>query len=358
MGRGTIMFKQLKRKVTAMLVLLMIMAMLPLGALNFQKQAYASSTVKIGDYVQFGKYLNKPILWRVINLEADGTPLLFSEKILCLKPFDVSESGEAGAPGGKYSTDLLRQEFGSGKWENSNIREWLNSKDTKVTYTTQPPTKAAIYNGFNDYDTEPGFLSNFSEAERNMIKPVTRKFILAIVDKDEKDGGTVFQKTDYIISSCVTNYDNAYYKNLSDQVYLLDIKALHDYVYSRGWEYKKMPTKEAIEESGYKNSTELSNKKCWYYWSSTPGAEYSHYPRIITNEGSTNMTFAHYSGGGIVPAVNLKSGVITSGEGTIDNPYVLGAESNKTVFIIGGIALLTIVIGTGFVRKRKMKNMK
>jgi hypothetical protein len=34
------------------------------------------------------KYYNEPILWRVINIDKDGDPLLFSEHILCLKAFD------------------------------------------------------------------------------------------------------------------------------------------------------------------------------------------------------------------------------------------------------------------------------
>ena len=351
------MVKQGKRKVTAVFVLLMIMTMLPQGLLSFQREAFATSNVKIGDYVQFGKYLNKPILWRVINIEEDGSPMLLSEKILCLKPFDASESGKAGESGGKYTTELLRQEFGSGKWENSNIREWLNSKDAVVKYTTQPPTKATIWSGFNDYATEAGFLSNFSETERNMIKPVIRKSILHILDKDEKDGGTEFHRADYSVSSCVTNYDSAYYKNLSDQVYLIGVKELHDYVYSRGWENSKMPTKEAVNESDYKNSTELSDKKYWFYWLSTAATEHPHYSRIVTNEGCPYMHFAHYASGGVVPALNVKSGVVASGAGTISNPYLLGTGKNKTAvltIIIGAIALLSIV-GVGFARKKKIE---
>ena len=329
MVRGNIMFKQIKTKVTIMLVLLIFVAMLPQGLLNFHKEAYAKSAVKIGDYVQFGKYLNKPILWRVINLEADGTPLLFSEKILCLKPFDVSESGKVAVPGGNYSKDLFRQEYGSGKWENSNLREWLNSKNKTVKYTTQPPIKAAIWNGYNDYATEAGFLSNFSEAERNIIKPMTRKSLLSNIDKSEKDGGLKAHKADYIISSCVTNYDTAYYKNLSDQVYLLSVKELHDYVYSRGWEYRKMLTKEAVRDSDLMNNYDLNDKKYWFYWSSTPSAEYSNSVRIITEQGSTYMFLAHYFSVGVVPAINLSTGAITAGKGTKGNPYICVRRSNK-----------------------------
>lgn len=351
------MVKQCKRKAAVALILLMVMMMLPQGLLSFQQEAFASSNVKIGDYVQFGKYLNKPILWRVINLDKDGSPMLLSEKILCLKPFDVSESGKAGEPGGTYTTNLLRQEFGSGKWENSNIREWLNSKDTVVKYSTQPPTKATTWNGYNDYATEPGFLSNFSETERNLIKPVIRKSILHILDKDEKDGGTEFHRADYSVSSCVTNFDTAYYKNLLDQVYLIGIKELHDYVYSRGWENSKMPTKEAINDSDYKNSADLSDKKYWTYWLSTAATEHPHYSRIVTNQGCTYMHFAHYYSGGVVPALNVKSGITISGTGTISDPYLFGTEKNNTVALtiaIGAIALLSIV-GVGFVRKKKIK---
>jgi hypothetical protein len=218
------------------------------------KKVYAAGTMQIGDYVQFGKYYGKPILWKVINIDADGSPMLYSEKILCVKPFDAAESGKDGRTGSNpYSNDEDRQRYGSNKWENSNIREWLNSNETKVTYTTQAPTNEAVWDGYNDYADEAGFQSNFSESERAARKPVTHKSILAEIDKGEKEGGTEKHQWNYSIDNVVANYDKAYYKNVTDKVYFLDVKELYDYVYKRNLEYRKMPSLAVLMKRGLRS---------------------------------------------------------------------------------------------------------
>lgn len=36
-----------------------------------------TTTLEIGDYVQFGEYYGAPIQWRVIHKDEEGNPLLF-----------------------------------------------------------------------------------------------------------------------------------------------------------------------------------------------------------------------------------------------------------------------------------------
>ncbi len=164
----------MKKKVSIfLLAVIFILTTLIIPTNQNSNQVHAAGTMKVGDYVLFGKYLGNPILWRVINIE-NGSPLLFSEKIISIKAYDAAESGMYYRTGSNpYTRNEARQKYGSNQWENSNIREWLNSSDAKVKYTTQPPTKAAVSQ--NAYDAERGFLSNFTEAERNAIKPVTHK---------------------------------------------------------------------------------------------------------------------------------------------------------------------------------------
>ena len=301
---------------------------------NMYEQVHAAGTMKVGDYVQFGQYLGKPILWRVINIDSKGSPMLFSEKILCIKPYDAAESGIYYRTGSNpYTADEARQKFGSNEWENSNIREWLNSSDTKVTYSTQPPTKAAVSQ--NAYVDEPGFLSNFSEAERNAIKPVTHKAILAEVDKGKRDGGTEINIYNENIISSVENFETSYYKNVTDKVYLLDIKEFHDYVYKRGFEYTKKPTKEAVNNSEYKYKI-LDPNTYWYYWLRLPCAKQSSYVRHVDSDNFVYSSNANYYSGGVVPALNLKSGSYISGKGTINDPYI-HAESNKSSISAVGV---------------------
>lgn len=163
--------------------------------------------------------------------------------------------------------------------------------------------------------------------ERSSIKPIVHKFLLSESDKDLRTGGTEKHIGNADIGDCVQNFDEAYYKNTTDKVYLLDLKEIHDYVYSRGWEYRRMPTEEAIEASNYKNPKTLSTQKYWWNWTRTPYSDNSSYVRTIQR----NQEFDHGGdvnancpgvAGGIVPALNLKTTVAKSGSGAEDDPYI------------------------------------
>jgi hypothetical protein len=300
-------------------ILISIIFLLSFLTLPTNQKVYAASSMKVGDYVQFGQYLGSPILWRVINIDSDGSPVLFSEKILSIKPFDAAESGTYNKEGiNPYSTDKLRQAYGSNRWENSNIREWLNSSDAKVKYSTQPPTKEAVY--ANAYENEPGFLSNFSEDERNAIKPVTHKSILADIDKEQKDGGTELHPYNENIDYSVQNYNKAYFENVTDKVYFLDIKEFNDFVYERGFDYIKKPTQEAVSNSEYKYNI-LNTENYWYYWLRLPCTDFSSYARHVGSDHFIYSSSANYHGG-VVPTLNLKSGSIKTGNGTVSDPYI------------------------------------
>lgn len=346
------MVKQFKRKMSVMLILLMVLTVLPQGLINFQKEAYAAATMKVGDYVQFGKYLGTSILWRVINVDADGSPMLWSDKILCLKAFDAAESGIAGKVGkNKYSINVDRQENGSNKWENSNLREWLNSSDNTVKYTTQPPTKEAVFDGKNSYSDEAGFLSNFSEAEINTLKPISRKTILHQTDKGEKDGGTEDYEWKANIETGLPNYSNAYYKNVSDKVYLLDINELNSYVYTNDKirNYVKSPTKEAVMHSEF-NDAKLEEGTNWFYYLRNPSDSAS-IIYIVRNDGDIDGDrYSYICWGGVVPALNLKPGILpSSGDGSMVNPYVVKGETDKETTINNSVNKIPIIIVPGTV---------
>ncbi|WP_164684861.1 hypothetical protein [Brevibacillus reuszeri] len=87
--------------------------------------AHAEEEITLGTYVQFGRYLGAPIIWRVVNIDENGY-MLFSDKILSTKGFD-SVGDLTDGRGDKW-----RQVTGSSYWERSNIREWLNSTNAIV----------------------------------------------------------------------------------------------------------------------------------------------------------------------------------------------------------------------------------
>lgn len=172
------------------------------------------SQLRIGDYVQFGSYAGKPILWRVIadsanpdatvNEPVTGDPLLLSDKIIIKKPFDAPRSG------GK----------GSNEWRTSTLRAWLNSS-AEAGGVTWPGGNPPL-----DDQGEKGFLAdgNFTASERNLIKPVTQKTV--VYPGQSTEGGSEAYDYGRMVTSIVNNYDNAYYQILTDQVFPLDPKQL------------------------------------------------------------------------------------------------------------------------------------
>lgn len=319
------LYRKIKKLTALLLILILGITLLPL---NFkQNKAYAAETInnavtkiKVGDYVKFGSYLGKPIFWRAINVDSTGSPMLLSDDILTLKPYDAAESGtyEYGDKG--KSTDYDRQTYGSNNWGNSNIREWLNSSDKTVKYSTQAPVKNAV--GYNSYSSEAGFLTNFSKDEQNFIKPITHKSILSDIDKGKKAGGTELFKFPRYINKGVNNYDSSYYENVSDKVYLPDINELYNYVYKRGYDIEKGATQQAIDQSEYKTQTLTVNYN-WPYSLRTPIADTTKFTTVVDAYGdySINGYCGAIGKSGIAPVLNLKNCLCT-GTGTFDAPYV------------------------------------
>ncbi len=135
--------------------------------------------VEPGDTIIFGSYNGEPIEWRVLKLAEDGSSAtVVSKDILTMKAFDAAESGSYNYYNGKdyWGEDISKEEEtvlhqirGNNLWALSNIRTWLNSTAENVTYEDQKPIQISMSEYKNGYDTEPGFLSNFSEEEREAI---------------------------------------------------------------------------------------------------------------------------------------------------------------------------------------------
>lgn len=66
------------------------------------------------------RFNNKSIEWLVADHAKyhDGT-VLFSKDVLCCRPFDEPK---------EYYEDKYRRQFGSNRWKDSNIREWLTDE--------------------------------------------------------------------------------------------------------------------------------------------------------------------------------------------------------------------------------------
>lgn len=154
----------------------------------------------LGDTIVFGSYNGEPIEWRVLRLAEDGkTAVVVSKYILTMKAFDAAESGSYNYYNGKdywgedisgVEENLQHQLRGNNDWALSNIRTWLNSTAENVVYEDQKPAIVAMSEYKNGYDTERGFLSNFSEEER-----------AAILVTDVETNGNVTQDKVYLLST-------------------------------------------------------------------------------------------------------------------------------------------------------------
>jgi len=268
-----------------------------------------------GDYVEFGKLYGEPILWRVVDHNDNGY-LLFSEKIVEVRSFDAATD--------TVREDLYRQTHGSNYWGTSSLRDWLNSEEQKTEFKNAVPNESHVLNGKNSYDSDSGFLYEFTDGEKNIINSVNNKSYLSYVDCYEIFGGS--EVISYGADISDTGND-AFYMESNDKVFILDRDELYKNVLLRGYSYDKEYTAEALSRE---RSNSLIN-----FWTRTPQGDNSSNVFVYEKDDEyyVNSYNAYNSEIGIVPALYVKSGRVLSGQGTIGNPYVLDTENTEDVDI-------------------------
>ena len=136
-----------------------------------------------GDTVTFGTYLGEPITWRVIQTGEKNEAVLISEDILTFKAFNAAESGRYNRDDEKndywsmeetkadQDLELQAHVRGNSRWDTSDLRTWLNSDQENVVYDGIGPVESAMSETKNGYIEEPGFLTGFTEQEKDAIVP-------------------------------------------------------------------------------------------------------------------------------------------------------------------------------------------
>lgn len=304
--------------------------------------AEAKTKLKVGQVLQFGSYYGKPVNWTVIHINDEGQPLLLTTNIVTLKPFDASESGTYNKIGDRtfdnkmpksevytaYTPEDMRAMKGSNAWADSNLRQWLNSDQKQVSYSTQPPSTGAVWYGYNDYDKEKGFLYNFTEAEKSLLKKVKHKAIVSLMDKDSASGGkALYQFSRASLDEALFNSDEAYSITVEDQVFLLSVDEALTYIYDRGELLKAFLTEDAIErdESGWYNDLKHEAGGSFMWWLRTPNASTPCEVCIVGTTGDVIYSdYAVLCGVGVRPACYLNaSEFAVTGAGTQEDPYIL-----------------------------------
>ncbi len=260
----------------------------------------AVASINVGDYIKLGTYYGKPIIWRCVSIDENG-PLMLSDKILCLKAFDAAYGGY---------TNSYRKSTGSNYWKTSTIRQWLNSRENVVTYSLATPNSKNVYNGYNAYNTEPGFLTNFTEDELSYIKPVTQKTYLNSLDSGLAEGGNKEYDIGQVsfssaFSSIDSKLSNRWYNTSEDSIFLLGPEQAAAVYKNLGSDYLMAnPTPQAVLNSDMVSSG-FNKDSYWQYWLRLPmntGMSYENVSVIGTN-GNTSNSGAFGRGASSYPGI-------------------------------------------------------
>ena len=279
----------------------------------------ASNHYKVGDYIQFGRYNEVPILWQVITIE-DQNPVLLSNKILAFKAF--SSTGDDNNHAGS-KPDAERNTHGTNNWLDSTLRVWLNSNSNPGEvfnqYLYNSPTIDRVFH--NPYDQKGGFLSNFTTHEQSLI--AKRKHFIPLsrhdnVDLVSKRGDQSEKQTFKMVINPI----------ITDQVFLLSAKEFANYISPNDTLNNVTSTLEAINNSIH---TEIIFSKS-DYWTLSPSTDTSSRVLYASNK---HLHCSSASGiKGVRPALSLLSTARhSSGDGTKYNPYIISEQidmSNKS----------------------------
>ena len=324
-----------------------ICILLSVATIIFLTESYAhagdNALITDGAYVQLGKYDSEPILWRCVSTDDNGK-LIVSDRIICYKAFDSPRDKE-------YQT-------GSGLWEDSNIRTWLNSKEngSNIVWPGKNPPNGQLWFGYDAsgngninfaYDNEDGFLNetNFTNTELSAIKSVSQWYILTPSNADKATNGVEYffntqfnsatrqhqGSSGYSDISQFSHIEGAMYK-VVDTMFLLD--EIQVYSLWEKYDAYSEPTEKALRkfEESFNVSpyyTELYNPS--QYWLRTNGHA------VYNSSNYTSESPSHALG--IRPAfyLNEDNVKVISGSGAWNDPYVIDGYGQEgiTVFSQG-----------------------
>lgn len=260
-------------------------------------------------------YYGKPIIFQIAAKNHAGYPAdsvtLLTERIIALKAFDAKEPGNA---------DTNRRNYGNNRYLHSNIRQWLN-KDSSPWYAAQhgadaAPNTAGVSD--NPYDTERGFLGNFSSNFKNRILNTS----LTVAKNTVTDGGgsEVVQDKVFLLSNTEVGLanENSIAEGSKLPLFTNDASRVAN------------PTAEAVANSTYTNSS-FKDSLPWYWWLRTPDAGISDIARYVNTSGALNHYYAYGGFRGARPALNLSSEIRVSDNPDSDGAYTLLWNSIPTV---------------------------
>lgn len=272
------------------------------------------------------KYNGKPIIWRKEGAGHSKDPansvILATRDIITIKGFDGREAS---------NSNTNRQRYGNSRYLHSNLLQWLNSdKAANAWYSAQhsadaAPTKANC--DYNGYNTEAGFLTNFSADLKAALLTVSK----VTAKNTDTDGGGYESVSSKIFLESTTEVGLANENNIAEG-------AIYEYYSSNNTDARRIrkPTAEAVSKSDYTDDS-LNANSGWQYWLRTPRENYPCYVRTVNTNGSLLVSDACAGGRGVVPACALSSSALVSDTTDSDGCYTL--QFNTAPVINGSTSL-------------------
>lgn len=315
------------RAISLLLSIVLVMCLFPMPV----KAADIRPEIQIGDYIRLGTYNGEAIVWRCVAKDKNG-PLMLSDKVLeDSMPYDATTGANAST--GSHRRNSWRSKHGSNHWRDSNMRSWLNSSAEAGAVDWlcgNPPDADHVLPSTAAYNQKEGFLRSFSQNEIGVIKTVTQRSIVSHPEYTagylDEPGTDLPYNTD--ISTVADGYDKAYYENIIDKVFLLDVRQLHTIYENR-------------ETLGNYYIAQNKSGVTWTYWLRTPVTNCNHDMRYVTTGGSIRRDSPYKGYYGVRPAFYLdtENYAVSSGDGkTADSAYVMTApnEPDTSLSISGG----------------------
>lgn len=312
--------------------------------------------------------ISHSVLGDIIFLKADkdhgGYPenstTLITEKIILLRAFDAKEPN---------NSDGNRKNYGNNKYSVSNLDQWLNSTASAGQWYSarhsadQAPNNANVWNNYNEYDQDAGFLAGFDDAFVAAIKDTTLKVALNTVT----DGGSYESVVRKFFLPSRAELFGAAENSVMEGSLLSYFSANTNDI------RKAQISAYAAAHSEY--SVTAGNN--WYYWLRTPHSSDSYYVRLVSSDGSLNYSGAYSGHFGVRPLCNLDSGIsvsdstdsggcytlnldtgLSAPEISVSNP-IYSQPTQETGGIEGGTAIITWTeVGntTSYVLERSVNN--
>lgn len=293
--------------------------------------ADSKSPIEIGDYITLGTYLGEPIVWRCVDIDENG-PLMLSDKILCFKAFDAK-----GEHGNHY-----RNKEGTNNWNNSCLRHWLNTGNL-IDWNTQTtkPSAENVFNGYNPYDAESGFMASFTVKELTLVKEIEQITYINELDRASADGGSgeyspVSGEFGTSLADLESKFSGKMYQTSSDRFFAIDLIQAKNIYENLGGNYlTASPTTSAI--ANYNGQGELTSDSCYKYWlrsPSTNGMSYEVMMIVDSTEQINYMSAASVLNGNQYHAVGVRPAFYLNLE-NYDDSYDVENENLSMQQILG-----------------------